>query len=83
MSYNPPPTVVMKGEISDIDQNPVLHQVINIRVSAVKLGILTWGGGGVVYETDSFGGQSMNCTFSHVRVGFTRERRRLLLGTDT
>ncbi len=25
-------------------------------------------------------GQSMNCSFSHVRVGFTRESGRLLLG---
>ncbi len=43
--------------------------------SAVKLGILTWG----VYGIDSLlqpasSGQSMNCCFSHFRVGFTRER---------
>ncbi len=41
-----PLTVVMKGKISDIDQNIFLHQVVNMLFSAVKLGILTWGGGG-------------------------------------
>ncbi len=48
----PPPThtVVMKGKISDIDQNHFLYQTVNILFSAVKLGILTWGGGG---RTDS------------------------------
>ncbi len=51
--------------------------------SAVKLGILTWG----VYGTDSLlepasSGQSMNCSFSHVRVGFTRESGRLPLGSN-
>ncbi len=51
--------------------------------SAVKLGVLTWGGG--VYGIDSLlepasSGQLMNCSFSHVRVGFTRESGRLPLG---
>ncbi len=41
----------MKGKISYIDQNHVLHQAVNVFFSAVKLGILTWQGG--VYETDS------------------------------
>ncbi len=39
----------MKGKINDIDQNHFLYQTVNIRVSAVKLGILTWG----VYGSDS------------------------------
>ncbi len=52
--------------------------------SAVKLAILTWG----VYGIDSLlqpasSGQSMNCSFSHFRVGFTRESGRLPLGLNT
>ncbi len=75
-----PLTVVMKGEISYIDQNHFLHQAVNMFFSAVKLGILTWG----VYGIDSLlqpasSGQSMNCSFSHFRVGFTRESGRLPL----
>ncbi len=51
--------------------------------SAVKLGILTWG----VYGIDSLlqpasSGQSMNCSFSHLRVGFTSESGRLPLGKN-
>ncbi len=46
-----PLTVVMKGKISDIDQNHFLYQTVNILCSAVNLGILTWGGGG--YGIDS------------------------------
>ncbi len=70
-----PLTVVMKGKISYIDQNHFLHQAVNMFFSAVKLGILTWG----VFGIDSLlqpasSGQSMNCSFSHFRVGFTRER---------
>ncbi len=50
--------------------------------SAVKLGILTWG----VYGIDSLlqpasSSQSMNCSFSHFRVGFKRESGRLPLGS--
>ncbi len=33
--------VVMKGKISDIDQNHFLYQAVNMFFSAVKLGILT------------------------------------------
>ncbi len=67
-------TVVMKGKISDKDQNHFLYQAVNILFSSVKLGILTWGGG--VYGTDSLlepasSGQLMNYSFSHVRNGFT------------
>ncbi len=45
------------------------------------------GGGGGVYGSDSLlqpasSGQSMNCSFSHVRVGFTKESGRLPLGLD-
>ncbi len=36
----------MKGKISYIDQNHFLYHIINTIFSAVKLGILTWGGGG-------------------------------------
>ncbi len=86
MSYTKihPLTVVMKGKISYIDQNNFLHQAVNMFFSAVKLGILTWG----VYEIDSLlqpasSGQSMNCSFSHFRVGFTRESGRLPLGLHT
>ncbi len=48
--------------------------------SAVNLGILAWGD----YGNDSLlqpasSGQSMNCSFSHFRVGFTRESGRLPL----
>ncbi len=72
MSYKkiPPLTVVRKGKISDIDQNIFLYQTVNVFFSAVKLGILTWGGGGGggIYGTDS-SGQSMNYSFSHIRVG--------------
>ncbi len=62
----------------DIDQNHFLYQAVNI--SAVKLGILTWG----VYGTDSLleptsSGQSMNCSLSHFRVGFKMETGRLPL----
>ncbi len=65
----------MKGKISYIDQNHFLHQAVNIFFSAVTLGILTLE----VYGIDSLlepasSGQSMNCSFSHFRVGFTRER---------
>ncbi len=68
----------MKSKISSIDQNHFLYQAVNILFSAVKLGILTWE----VYETDSLlepasSGQSMNCSFSHFRVGFKRESGRL------
>ena len=70
----------MKGKISFIDQNHFLNQAVNMFFSAVKLGILTWG----VYGTDSLlqpasSGQSMNCSFSHFLVGFTRESGRLPL----
>ncbi len=70
----------MKGKISAIEQNHFLYQAVNILFSAVKLGILTWG----VYGIDSLlepasGGQSMNCSFSHFHVGFTRECGRLPL----
>ncbi len=75
MSYKKihPLTVVTKGKISYIDQNHFLYQAVNIFFSAVKLGILTWG----VYGIDSLlepasSGQSMNCSFSHFRVGFKR-----------
>ncbi len=78
----PPLTVVMKGKISDLDQNHFLYQTVNILSSAVKFGILTWGGG--VYGNDSLleptsSDQSINYSFSHVRVGFTRDSGRLLL----
>ncbi len=82
MSYKNihPLTVVMKGKISYIDQNMFLHQAVNIIFSAVKLGFLTWG----VYGIDSLlqpasSGLSMNCSFSHFCVGFTRESGRLPL----
>ncbi len=73
----------MKGKISYIDQNIFLHQAVNVFFSAVNLGILTWG----VYGIDSLlqpasSGQSMNCSFSHFLVGFTRESGRLPLGMD-
>ncbi len=69
-----PLTVVMKVKISYIDQNNFLHQAVNMFFSAVKLGILTLG----VYGTYSLlepvsSGQSMNCSFSHFRVGFTEK----------
>ncbi len=64
----------MKGKINDIDQNHFLYQTVNILFSAVKLGILTWGGGGVSLLEPASSGQSMNYSFSHVCVGFTRER---------
>ncbi len=67
----------MKGKISCIDQNIFLQQAVNMFFSAVKLDILTW----VVYGIDS-SGQSVNCSFSHFRVGFTRESGRLPLGTN-
>ncbi len=58
-----------------------MYQAVNIFFSAVKLGILTWG----VYVTDSLlepasSGQSMNCSFSHFRIGFKRGSGRLPLG---
>ena len=73
----------MKGKISYIDQNHFLNQAVNMFFSAVKLGILTWG----VYGNDSLlqpasSGQSMNYSFSHFLVGFTRESRRLPLGCN-
>ncbi len=73
----------MKGKISYIDLNHFLYQAVNILFSAVKLGILTWA----VYGTDSLlkpasSSQSMNCSFSYFRVGFTRESGRLALGLD-
>ncbi len=60
------------------------YTIKNIFFSAVKLGILTWR----VYGTDSLlepasSGQSMNCSFSHFRVGFTRGSGRLPLGENT
>ncbi len=66
----------MKGKISDIDQNHFLYQAVNLLFSAVKLGILTWGGGGgggVSLLEPASSGQSMNYSFSHFCVGFTRE----------
>ncbi len=79
-----PLTVVMKGKVSYIDQNHFLYQAVNILFSTVKLGILTWG----VYGIDSLlepasSGQSMNCSFSHFRVGFARESGRLALDRNT
>ncbi len=61
-----------------------LYQAVNILFSAVKFDILTWG----VYGIDSLlepasTGQSMNCRFSHFRVGFARESGRLPLGGDS
>ncbi len=71
-------------DIPNIDQNHVLYQAVNIFFSAVKLGILTWE----VYGTDillepASSGQSMNCSFSHFRVGFKRESGRLPLDPVT
>ncbi len=68
----------MKGKISYIDQ------AVNIFLSAVKLGILTWG----VYGIDSLlehasSGQSMNCSLSQFRVGFKTESGRLPLVLKT
>ena len=37
----------MKGEISCRDQNRFLYQAVNMFISAVKLGILTWGSMGI------------------------------------
>ena len=37
----------MKGEISYRDQNRFLYQAVNMFISAVKLGILTWGSMGI------------------------------------
>ncbi len=67
----------MKGKISYIDQNLFFAPGCKHVFSNVKLGILTWG----VYGIDSLlqpasSGQSMNCSFSHFRVGFTRESGR-------
>ncbi len=69
----------MKGQISYIDQKIVVPGCKRI-FSAVKLGILPWG----VYRIDSLlepasSGQSINCSFSHFRVGFTRGSERLPL----
>ncbi len=36
----------MKGKISYIDQNHFLYKAVNTFISAVKLGILIWRGGG-------------------------------------
>ncbi len=67
----------MNGKISYIDQNLFFAPGCKHVFSNVKLGILTWG----VYGIDSLlqpasSGQSMNCSFSHFRVGFTRESGR-------
>ncbi len=76
MSYKKihPLTVVMKGKISYIDQNHFLHQAVNI-FFCCKVGHFNIE----VYGIDSLlepasSGQSMNCSFSHFRVGLTRER---------
>ncbi len=83
-----PLTVVMNGKIIYIDQNHFLYQVVNIYFFCCKVGLFNMGGGGGVYGIDSLlelasSGQSMNYSFSHVRVGFTRETRRLTLGCNT
>ncbi len=71
-----PLTVVMKSEISYIDQNLFLNQAVNVFfLLFVTLGILTWG----VYGIDSLwspasSGQSTNYSLSHFRVGFESER---------
>ncbi len=63
----------MKAKISYIDQNHFLYQAVNILFSAVNLGILTWAVYGTHFLLEpASSGQSMNCSFSHFRVGFTR-----------
>ncbi len=73
----------MKGKISYVDQNHFFYEAVNILFSAVNLGILTWGVNGInsLLEPAS-SGQSMNCSFSHFRVGFTRASGRLPLGCN-
>jgi len=56
-----PLTVVMKGNISDIDQHHVLHQTVNMFYSAVKLAILTCGSMGVSLFCSASSGQWRNC----------------------
>ncbi len=55
----PPHSCHTKGKISNIDQNHFLYQAVNIRISAVKLGIGHWafngGGGGVYGDSLPFG----------------------------
>ena len=60
-----------------------LYQVLNMFISAVKLGILTWGW----METDSLlepasSGQSKNCSFWHFHLGFILQFGRLPLGSS-
>ena len=61
----------MKGEISYRDLNRFLYQAVNMFISAVKLGILTWGSIWIdsLLEPAS-SGQSRNCSFWHFCVGF-------------
>ncbi len=48
MSYKKlhPLTVIMKGKISNIDQNPFLYQTVNILFFCCKVGHFNMGGGG-------------------------------------
>ncbi len=61
----------MKGNISYIKQKR-LHQAVNM--------FFFYGIDSILLPASS--GQSMNCSFSHFRVGFTRESGRLPLDFD-
>lgn len=60
-----------------------MYPAVNMYFSAEKLGILTWSSMrfGTLLEPVS-SDQSMNCSLSHFRVGFTREIVRLPLGLN-
>ncbi len=68
----------MEGKICYIDEKHFLYQAVNILFFCCKVGYFNMGGG--VYGTDSLlepasSGQSMNCSFSHVRA-WLHERER-------
>jgi len=54
----------MQGEISYIGQNPLLYQGVNMFISAVKLGILTWESMGMEsFLEPASRGHLKNCNF--------------------
>ena len=59
----------MKGEISHRDQNYFLYQAVNMFISAVKLGVLTWGSmGNDSLLKPASSGHSRNCNPEGCRV---------------
>ena len=70
----------MNGEISYRDENRFLYQAVNMFISVVKFGILTWGSIRVdLLLGPVSSGHTKNYIFWHFHIGFIFQPQRLLL----